>query len=79
MLHIWWRYFILFKVLVYKLRLLRDDSYRQSYRRVYGTFTNLEYSYSAVCNRCVKESVTYVYFVREYAAQFNTDDFSYKE
>jgi len=35
---------IMFKVLVYKLRLLRDDSYRQSYRRVYGTLVNLEYS-----------------------------------
>jgi len=70
---------ILFKVPVYNLRLLRDDPYRPSYRRVYGTFINLENSQSAVCNRSVKESVTYIYFVRESAVQFNTDDFSYKE
>jgi hypothetical protein len=35
---------IMLKVLGYKLWLLRDDSYRQSYRRVYGTFINLENS-----------------------------------
>jgi hypothetical protein len=50
----------------------------QSYRRAYGYGVVCIISHSSVytmCNKRVKHSVTYISFVRQYAIQFNTQDF----
>jgi hypothetical protein len=62
---------------VESLRVAAWLAQRQSYRRAYGAIHHISQNRAlfSVCNKHMKHGVTYMFFVREYAVQFNTEDF----